>query len=244
MVVLKLRNKEDIMIKAILFDMDGVLINTMPMAFNAFREVLEGIGADVPMERIRQCGGVPTRVFFGNLMDEYNFQADVDQLTKELEKHYFEYINNSEALALIDDVEESMKWLDSRGYKIAVASSSPTAAIEKVIHSMDIAKYVRAYVGIDQVKRGKPHPDIFLLAADKLKVKPEECIVVEDALSGVTAANAAGMTSVAFLENGNNPITGHDSDYSIDFHHEVRAIIIDANQQLDYLEPDPQINFN
>jgi beta-phosphoglucomutase family hydrolase len=232
------------MIKAILFDMDGVLINTMPMAFNAFREVLECVGANIPIERIRQCGGVPTRVFFRNLMGEYNFQADVDQLTEELEKHYFEYINNPDELALIDGVKESIKWLDSHGYKIAVASSSPTAAIEKVIHSMDIAKYISAYVGIDQVKQGKPHPDIFLLAAEKLNVKSEECIVVEDALSGVTAANAAGMTSVAFLENGNNPITGHASDYSIDFHHEVRDIIIDANQHIDYLEPDPQVNFS
>ena len=186
--------------KAIIFDMDGVLVESAGVVFKSFNKVLEKYDVEIiPGDRARYLGR--------SLRDQLSmWKEDYPKIPRELTCDEF----SKEALGYqLEMMEERLKpddvilkFIDDakkQGLKTAVATSSVRRRAEIFLEKRDIINRLDALVACEDVCNHKPHPDIFLEAAKKINVDPAECIVIEDAVNGIEAANKAGMTSVAKL---------------------------------------------
>lgn len=187
--------------QAVILDMDGVLVDSEPLQLLAANAVLGRFGFELSEEENAAYLGMDDAAFFSAVIEKHGLDADPAALSAEREK---------EVLALIEKgvlpqpgVPELIAGLKMRGYPMAVASSSPRAVVDAMLAELGVDRSMDAVVTADDVERGKPAPDLFLLAAEKLDVDPAECMVIEDALHGVRAARAAGMVPIAVRTRDN-----------------------------------------
>ena len=192
---------------AVIFDMDGVIVDTEPGYYEALNEYLLPFGIHVSLEVNRQLIGVPYSRIFEVLQEEYGLQGVTsDEVVEGMERIRKANIKRDGYVA-VDGTRELIHLLKKRGIRTAIASSSPGSAIEEVMDAVGIRENIDAYVsGHDECTRGKPDPEIFLTAAKKLGVEPKRCVVVEDAISGVRGAKAAGMYVIGYR----NPFGGQE----------------------------------
>lgn len=187
------------MIKAFIFDLDGVLTETSQQHFEAWKTLALMLGIEIDevfnerLKGVSRIDSLKEILAFGNKEGKYT--------ETELEKLAFtknEYYKNLIAAFTRDNVFEGvvtlMETLRQKGIKIAIGSASHNAPT--LIKAMELEAYIDYIVDPSEVKNGKPAPDIFLKAAKALDVRPEECIGVEDAVAGVKAIKAAGMFAV------------------------------------------------
>lgn len=199
------------MIKNILFDMDGVLINTEPLHYRIWKQVMEENGVQIDYEHYKGCIG-STRAYLFELFKE---QYGVDIYDKpEIGKRFDEIKNEiiqKEGVPRIEGVEEVVHDLHDKGYHMAVASSSAQNYIEAHMKELNLTDCFEVLFSAENVKNPKPAPDVFLAAAEKLGAKPEECLVIEDSYNGARAAKAAGMRCFGFK----NPDSGNQDLSSV-----------------------------
>lgn len=194
------------MFEAVIFDMDGVLIDSEPLHIQLEEEIFKEIGANVSFEEHISFVGTTSHYMWEYVKNKCNVPFTVEELVEMDRKRYFDYISkNDDAIKPIEGVDELVKELYSRKMRLAVASSSPIEVIKLVVKRLKLESYFDELVSGDFVKRSKPYPDIFLYAAEKLLVKPERCLVIEDSNKGVLAAKSAGMKVVGFI----NPNSGN-----------------------------------
>ena len=175
--------------KAIIFDLDGTLINSLPYHFIAFKDLLLEHGIRVDDAHLRRLIGMPTTEILKELKRKYKFKENIQDLREERRYHYFKFLGNRKiAFPGVRDMLERLR-LD---YKLAVATGSSKVIFE---HSTDkdFQELFDVVVTINDVNKGKPHPEQLLLAAHKMHVKPKDCIVVGDSIYDAIAANSAGM---------------------------------------------------
>lgn len=180
------------MIKGVIFDMDGVLIDNRQAHFTAFEIWCKPHAITVPTDFLDRFSGMGNDDIFPALMgDPTMSKADIDRYAAQKEEIYRDIMESTIAptAGLVDLLEE----LQKQGVKMAVGSSAMRINVDFVLDRCGIAKYFSAIADGEQVKKAKPAPDIFLLAAKKLGLAPSECFVFEDAFVGVEAARAAGM---------------------------------------------------
>lgn len=181
------------MIKAVIFDMDGVLVNNMSVHFKAFAAMAERYnltaepGTDFTHLNGRGNDDIITALFPAELIAEKGIQA----LADEKEALYREIYEPT--IAPTAGLKELLEAIRSAGLRCAVGSSGPKANVEFVLDRCAIEPYFDVRISGDMVTRCKPDPEIFLTAAERLGVEPDECVVFEDAISGVMAAKSAGM---------------------------------------------------
>lgn len=201
------------MLKAVIFDMDGVIVDSEPGYFYAASAVLKRYGKVLEKEYFEQFfGGSCADMWKATL--EYTGLTDltVPFCVKEMAKERQKLIDK-EGYRPIDGVLPLIEQIAGEGVGMAIASSSPMDEILRVTKAMDIQKYFQHFVsGVDECENAKPFPDVFLLAAEKLAMKPEECLVIEDSDNGARAAKRAGMTVIGFqnLEYGNQKLEEAD----------------------------------
>lgn len=184
------------MIKAVIFDMDGVISDTLPIHIESERRVLFKYGINISADKIiKEFNAVPDKEMFERIFKEnnkhLNFQEVKDekwQIFRELAGDKIEVIPGS--LELINNL---LKY----GFILGLASSSPSRVIDLVTEVLGIKQKFKVIIGTEEVKHGKPSPDIFLIAAKRMKMDPEFCLVIEDAPRGIQAAKAAGMKCIA-----------------------------------------------
>jgi len=200
------------MIKAVLFDMDGVIIDSEPLHKQIEMDMLKSFGANVERRELEAMAGTPLKVFCQTMKDRYSISLPVDEMVAIKKERYFEELCAIEDIEPIEGIPELLQRLKSAGLKIALASSSPIEVIEYIISAFDIRQYFDTVVTGDYVERGKPAPDIFLYAAKQIGVNPDECVVIEDSGNGVRAAKAARMKCIAFknLNSGHQDISPAD----------------------------------
>lgn len=182
--------------KALLFDMDGVVVHNMPHHTEAWRHFFldHGIVMDVP-EFLEKTAGMPTRdvlaYYFKRPItkDEAHFLSS----QKELLYRTFYREHRKPARGLVAFLKEARR----RGYKLGLGTGSVGDNVGFILDGLELRGWFDGIVTGADVKRGKPHPETFLKLAAKLKVRPADCIVFEDALLGEQAAAAAGMKVVA-----------------------------------------------
>ena len=179
-------------IKAVLFDMDGLMVDTESLATEAFIHSAKKQGYDMTKEETLLVLGFTTKSIY-EFWENYFKNSDVSG--KQLVDDHYKYIENilfTTGPRKMPYIEELLKYLKESNYKVAVASSSN---IDHIINNMEktgLKKYIDKFASGAEVENGKPAPDVFLLAAERLGVKPEECLVLEDSKAGVMAGSSAG----------------------------------------------------
>ena len=186
---------------AVIFDMDGVISDTQDLHTYADNIVMARYGIKVnPQQLYEQFAGVPDKELYASVLGEHGLPDKAEEAVKAkwviMEKHLHERI------VPVSGVLELIDMLRSKGtFKLAVASSSTSPFINLVLSTLGLKHKFDSITSADEVKQGKPHPDIFLLAARKLNVKPGECLVIEDAPMGMRAAKRAGMKCVGLVKD-------------------------------------------
>lgn len=200
------------MLKAVIFDMDGVLVDTEPLHYRINQMVFHEMGRDLPYEYYKQFIGSTNTHMWTTIIRDYDLDMTPDDLNA-LVYAKKEEILQTEGYPEIAGVREFVSSLHAAGYRLAVASSSAPEMIEKMTSGVGVRSYFERIVSGETVKRPKPAPDVFLKAAESLGVLPEECLVIEDSHHGCCAAKAAGMACLGFLNPGSGEQDLSAADY-------------------------------
>ena len=183
-------------IKAVIFDMDGVISDTLDIHCRAESEILSGYGINISIKQIpERYNGVPDTEMFKDIFEKANKTENIQEVYDKKWKLMEKLLKNN--IRAIPGAIPLINILRENNFLLGVASSTPIEFIEQVVKTLDIKEKFYALTSTYEVKHGKPNPDIFLLAAKKLGTKPQECVVIEDATSGIQAAKNAGMKCIA-----------------------------------------------
>lgn len=181
--------------QAIIFDMDGLLLDTERLALSAFMEACAFFGLPEQHALFTRCIGTNRKLGRQILADGLRGLMDPLKLESEWDRRYVEYTTRA-PVPLKHGVTQLLEHIASLRIPIAVATSTRTSRAEQKLRSVGIADTFELIVGGDQVENGKPAPDIYLRAAHLLKVSATACLALEDSENGVRAALGAGMTVV------------------------------------------------
>lgn len=177
-----------------IFDCDGTLVDTMPLHYRAWDKALRQVGLKETLseELFYSLGGMPTKQVAGVMARHYGITIDVDYVFHHKEEFFLEMQAEMKVIQPVVDFAQKL-----HGRKpMSVASGGPKPVVKKTLELMRLDQLFPIVVTPEDVAHGKPAPDMFLLAAEKMGVPPEHCLVFEDAEPGVQAAIAAGMPFV------------------------------------------------
>ena len=180
---------------AVLWDMDGVIADTGTYHLQAWQVVFSERGFNYSDEDFRRNFGQRNDTIIKKATGGILPQAEVEAIAAEKEKIYRRKVARN--IKPLPGVIKLIKSLKEHGVKVAVASSAPLENVQLIIRGLGIADCFQAIVWGREVTEGKPSPQVFLLAAKRLEIEPANCLVIEDAVAGVTAAKRAGMKCVA-----------------------------------------------
>lgn len=183
------------MVSGIIFDMDGVLIDSERQSNEGWLWAAGQLGVDMPMWLIDSFKGAPAELCCKFFDDYYKGVIDYWE-AKELRTQHVYKIRETEGIPVKKGVKDIFEYIRNYGLKCAVATSTRRESAEKTLHEIGVWDYLDAVVYGDEVERGKPEPDIFLRAAKAIGVNPSEAVVVEDSINGIKAGYAAGMRVV------------------------------------------------
>ncbi|WP_214626274.1 HAD family hydrolase [Paenibacillus agaridevorans] len=183
------------MIKAIIFDFDGTIIDTETAWYYAFRDAYKEHGVDLDVEQYSQCLGTSLHLFnpYEYLATELGLAIDVAEFRNRIRADHTARMNMEEVRA---GIREYLKMAKEAGLRIGLASSSDRAWIDKYLAKLDIREYFEVIRSADDVSRVKPDPELYLSAIEALGVRADEAVAIEDSPNGARAAVAAGMHCV------------------------------------------------
>ena len=183
------------MVSGIIFDMDGVLIDSERQSNEGWLWAAGQLGVDMPMWLIDSFKGAPAELCCKFFDDYYKGVIDYWE-AKELRTQHVYKIRETEGIPVKKGVKDIFEYIRNNGLKCAVATSTRRESAEKTLHEIGVRDYLDAVVYGDEVEHGKPEPDIFLRAAKAIGVNPSEAVVVEDSINGIKAGYAADMRVV------------------------------------------------
>lgn len=187
----------------IIFDMDGVLIDSEYTYLESKTNMLNDAGYDVDISYQYQFMGTTYTYMWQAMKEELDLPLEVEDYISEMNLRRAEMIER-DGVKPIKNIQQFVKQLHEAGFRMAVASSSPKKDIEFAMDSLNLAQYFEYLVSGEEVENSKPAPDVFLYAASLLEVAPEECIAFEDTKNGSKAAKSANMYTIGF-ENPDYP---------------------------------------
>lgn len=187
------------MIQAIIFDMDGVLIDSEPLWRDTAVEVFQSHGADLTDRLMRQTTGLRTDEFVGHWHDHFHMKTDKPQLIQAILDDVCRRISDrGEALP---HAMQTLAWVREKGYPMALATSSPFQVMDAVLDRLGLTRdSFDAVLSAEPLSHGKPHPAIYLEAAKALGLAPTQCLAIEDSVNGMVSAKAARMFCFAVPE--------------------------------------------
>jgi len=197
--------------KAVIFDLDGVIIDSEPIYLQINKKVLHHFGIASSTEDFNQSVGMTTVGTFTMLKEKYQFPYTIEELVAYHHEVVWDTFTNLNAEP-IDGIRELLTTLKEHKIPMAVASSSPKKVINVIINKFELKEYFNYIVSGEEVSHGKPAPDIFLATAKQLAIAPADCVVIEDSKNGLIAAKKAGMTCIGFqnLNSGNQDLSQAD----------------------------------
>jgi len=183
--------------RAVLWDMDGTLIDSIPYHLQAWLDVLRQINRTVEHQAWNQTAGMRNSEIIPLLFPDMS-PAENAALDRAKEVRYRELIE-LQGVEWLPGAAEWIQRFKTRGWKQAIASSAPRENVVAIAHVLHLNGTFEAMISGADVQRGKPDPDIFLAAAQRLNVLPQHCLVIEDASAGIEAAHRAGMKAIGVL---------------------------------------------
>ncbi|MCB4797780.1 HAD family hydrolase [Neotamlana laminarinivorans] len=198
------------MLKAVIFDMDGVIIDSEPLHHKAYHKMFNDVGANVSKELYESFTGQSTLNVCKQVCEVFNLNEAPETLVKLKRKHYKNIFENDDALQLIDGVLKLIKNYHANGLKLVLASSASMPSINQIFERFDLNQYFSAKFSGADLKQSKPHPEIFIKAAESTGFKNEECLVIEDSTNGIKAANAANIFCIGY-----DSFNSKNQDYSL-----------------------------
>jgi beta-phosphoglucomutase len=200
------------MIKCVIFDMDGVVVNTEPIAYKANGELFKSLNITVPDEVYATFIGSSDKNNMQKIKDLYNLEHTREQLLEEKYKYYYEVFDKADDLELMPGVKDLIIDLHNRGIKLILASSAARRKIDKVFTRFGLYPYFDEVISGENFEYSKPHPAIFLEAVAKSGFNKNECIIIEDSANGIQAAKAAGVYCIAYVSGHGLPQDTSDAD--------------------------------
>lgn len=197
------------MIQAVIFDMDDVLVDTEDVDHEVALRVCSELGITLTSEEEESRLGIKTNEFYEKLSQSRSIPLNVSETVA---KHFemYEKILSTE-LKILPGATTLPPLLVSEGYKLALVSGSTKKQIEIILSQLGLKDIFKIVIAAEDVTRGKPDPEGYSLAAARLGVKPEECVVIEDALPGIAAAKSAGMKVIAVKNKGLRDVSQADT---------------------------------
>lgn len=200
-------------IKCVIFDMDGVIIDSEEIHKKAYYETFTSVGVDVSPELYKTLTGSSTINTFQRLIAHYNLDLNPEDLVIDKRKRYVNFFENDPNLHLVDGVEDFIKYCYQKGLTLVLASSSAMVNIDRVFNRFNLNQYFNAKISGADLTESKPHPEIFEKAAILGNTPKENCIVIEDSDNGIKAANDAGI----FVFGFKNPMVADQTLVNADF---------------------------
>lgn len=186
------------MIRTVIFDMDGVIVDTEPVHKYAYDQHFKELNIEVSEEMYSTFTGNSTRNVFQKIKSHYNLKHEVEDLILRKRFLFNEAFDTKPDLDLITGVLDLIKRLNAKNIQLILASSASNSTIDRVFNRFDLDQYFTHKVSGEDFPQSKPHPAIFLHAASLSIAPKEHCIVIEDSTNGIIAANAAGIKCVGY----------------------------------------------
>ena len=178
--------------KALIFDCDGTLADTMPNHYKAWAASLQSFGADLTEENFYRMGGWPNKAIIDDLNREFGYGLDIERTQEDKERRYIELLHSVQEIEAVADIARA----HHGQVPMAVASSGMGQVVHHTLTTTGLISLFGVIVTADDVTHGKPAPDLFLLAAERLGAAPADCIVYEDGDPGLEAARRADMRAI------------------------------------------------
>ena len=180
---------------AVIFDLDGTLVDSEPLYLEADQKIFRPLGIIVEAEHKKPYTGLSSHCFLSDFKKQYDLSISVEELLTRKNAAYMELAQ--ERTHVFPEMRTFVSLLKEHGYPLAVASGSSKEVIDAVLEAADLLTYFDVTLSSSQVKKGKPAPDVFLEAARLLNTPPQACLVMEDSCYGVEAAKNAQMSCIA-----------------------------------------------
>ena len=191
-------------LKAVLFDMDGVIVDTEPLHRKSYFRMFEDVGIDVSESLYNSFTGQATLPICRTLCEHFELAEKAENLMAIKRKHFKHLFENDNDLALLDGVHDLIKDYYNNDLTLVLASN-----INRIFERFDLNQYFKAKISGADLKASKPHPEIFIKAAQLAEKPKDNCMVIEDSTNGIAAAHAAGIYCVGYKSPHST-----DQDYS------------------------------
>ncbi|NJO80310.1 MAG: HAD family phosphatase [Cyanobacteria bacterium RM1_2_2] len=178
--------------KALIFDCDGTLADTIPIHYQTWSKILESVRVNLSKEWYYQHCGISALEMLQILKNRFGYEFDAEEVAAAKQRYYRTLIHTIQPISAVAKIAQEHYGT----VPMAVASGSHPSTLEATLKAIQLHQYFHTVVSINDVKKGKPEPDLFLLAAQRLGVSPQDCIVYEDSEGGLEAARRAGMRSI------------------------------------------------
>ena len=190
-------------IKAIIFDFDGVIVDSEPIRLQTYAQIfLEEFNTKISIPKNDFIGRKP-KENLNKLLEMYGLEGDIGVLLNKRKELIFKAFSNEKNIKPIDGLNNILKVSKKSGLKLAIASSSDTAYLNLILSRLNLPIKFDVITSSDNILKGKPDPQIFIVTAEKLGISPKECLVIEDSLNGIEAGKKAGMTVIAITTSIN-----------------------------------------
>lgn len=186
------------MLKAIIFDMDGVIIDSEPMHYKAYHDMFNEIGIEVSKELYESFTGQSTLNVCKRLCDHFKLSQTPESLVAIKRKHYKQFFDTDSELDLISGVLDLIKNYHENQLTLVLGSSAAMTSINMIFERFELNQYFKTKLSGADLKQSKPHPEIFEKAAEATGFKKHECLVIEDSTNGIEAAKSAGIYCVGY----------------------------------------------
>lgn len=197
--------------KAVIFDMDGVIIDSEPIHFETDIQTMRHFGCNISEKELEKYVGTTNEYMYTDIKKNYKLNQSLEEIISFRSKLVKNKIINSN-LEPIQGIKELLIDLKCKNIDIAIASSSPKDFIDTIVNKFKFMDYFKYIISGEEVSEGKPEPDIYIETSRKLGISPDECIVIEDSKNGVLAAKRAGMKCIGFknINSGNQDLSNAD----------------------------------
>ncbi|MXN90445.1 HAD-IA family hydrolase [Flavobacterium sp. Sd200] len=188
-------------IKAVIFDMDGVVVNTEPVGYRADNDLFTALNIQVPDDVYATFVGTSPINNMQRLKELYNLPLSFEELLAKRQKYYFDVFDAAQDIHLMPGVLDLIKNLRQNGMMVILASSAVKIKINKILDRFDLHPYFDKVISGEDFEFSKPNPAIFIEAVAQSGFSKNECIIIEDSANGIQAANAAGVYCIAYVSN-------------------------------------------